>query len=59
MQNLFQSLLAFHANGFYSITYFFYQNFWFFFVVLAIAYLILEELKIKNSQFVSDERRIT
>jgi len=59
MQELFRSFLIFHANGFYSVTFFLYQNFWFFFVVAAITYLILEELKIKNFQYVDDERRIT
>ena len=52
------SFLVFHVNAFYAIVYFLQNNFFFLFVIVAIFYLVLQELIIKNGKYVDDERRI-
>lgn len=48
----------FHINAFYAILYFLKDNFFFMFVLFAIGYMIVEELKSESYQYVNDNRRI-
>lgn len=49
---------VYHVNAFYSIAYFLKNNFFFIFVLIAIGYMVYEELKADNYNYVNDERRI-
>ena len=49
---------VYHANAFYTIVYFLKNNFFFIFVLIAIGYMVHEDLKADNYNYVNDERRI-
>ncbi len=52
------TFVVYHINAFNSIVYFLKHNFFFIFVLIAIGYLVFEELKVDNYNYTNDERRI-
>lgn len=50
--------LIFNKNSFYYILYFLKHNYLLLFVAVAIIYMFISEMKIKNENFVDDRRRI-
>lgn len=58
IQEALHTFWIFHVNAFYAIGYFLKNNFFFIFVLIAIAYMVFEELKAENYNYVNDERRI-
>jgi hypothetical protein len=58
LQNFFHSFLVFNANAFYCILYFLKNNYLFIIVLLAVAYIVFEELRNESGKYVNDERRM-
>jgi|LSQX01.2.fsa_nt_gb hypothetical protein len=58
VREFFHTFWIYHANAFYAIVYFLKNNFFFIFVLIAIGYMVYEELKTDNYNYVNDERRI-
>lgn len=58
LKNFIDTFMVFNANAFYSIVYFLKHNFFFIFVLFAIGYMVLQELKTDNYNYVNDERRM-
>lgn len=56
--NFVETFLVFHVNAFNTILYFLKSNFFFVFVLVAIGFMVMEELKIDNCNYVSDDRRM-
>jgi len=48
----------FHVNAFYAIVFFLKHNFLFIFVLIAVGYLAMQELKSDSENYVQDERRM-
>jgi len=49
---------VYHINAFYSIAYFLKNNYFFIIVLIAIGYMVFEELRVDNYNYTNDERRI-
>lgn len=58
INNFLQTFVFINVNAFYTIVYFFKHNFFFIIVLLAIVYMIYEELKMESFNYVDDERKI-
>jgi hypothetical protein len=58
IQSFFHTFLVFNANAFYTILYFLKHNYFFIVVLFAIGYMVHQELKIDNFNYVNDERRM-
>ena len=59
IQTILHSFLIFHINAIYAIGYFLKNNFFFLFVLAAVGYMVLEELRTNDDKYVHDERRMT
>lgn len=57
-QNFLHAFGVFNANAFFSIVYFLKNNFFFIFVLFAIGYMVMQELKTDSYNYVNDERRM-
>lgn len=58
LANFWQSFVAYNLNGIYAIAHFLKNNFAFFFVLCAIGYLMFQDLKKQDYNYVHDERRM-
>lgn len=58
IENFFHSFAVFNINAIYSILFFLKYNFAFFFVLVAIGYVVYEELKYESANLIDDQRRI-
>lgn len=58
IQSFFHTFMIFNINAVYSILFFLKHNYFFIAVLIAIGYMVYQELKIENYNYVDDERRI-
>ena len=58
LTNFLHSYAVFHINAIYAITFFLKYNLFLFFVLGAICYIVYEELKCENANFVEDRRKV-
>lgn len=58
VRNFFHTFLVFNINAVYSILFFLKHNYFFIFVLLAIGYMVYQELEIESYNYVDDERRM-
>ena len=53
------TFMVFHVNGFYSILHFLKNHYFILFVLVAVGFMVFEELKVNDQKYVNDERRMT
>ena len=58
LSDIANAFCVFNVNGFYSIVYFLKHNIAFLFVLVAVGYLVYEELLYNCSDYVDDRRSI-
>lgn len=56
--NFLHSFVVFNINAVYTILFFLKNNYFFILVLIAIGYMVYQELKIDNYNYVDDERRM-